>query len=308
MNNEEHISVLLSETIEGLNIKPDGIYVDLTLGRAGHSEAILKKLKTGLLIGIDQDIDAINKSDMRLKKVSNRYKLVHSNFVKCKEILEELDIDKVDGFLMDLGVSSPQFDEGYRGFSYNKDAPLDMRMNQNSSLTAEIIVNTYSFEELCRVFRNYGDERYASQIADNIIKYREIKPIHTTFELVDIIKQSKPMKELNKLGHPAKQVFQALRIEVNDELNVLAKTLVEILPLLNKGGRIAVITFHSGEDKIVKQIFKEKTVVEGNRLDGPMELIEPSYRLVNKFIVPTPEEILKNHRATSAKLRIIEKL
>ena len=264
----EHISVLLNETIDGLNIKSNGTYVDLTLGRAGHSKVILSKLdKNGLLIGVDQDIEAIEASDKVLKEISDRYKLIHSNFVNIKEVITSLGVDYVDGIMMDLGVSSPQFDNASRGFSYREDAPLDMRMDQSGGITAKEIVNTYSFRELCRVFRDYGDEKFTPSIANNIIKYRENKKIETTFELVEIIKKSKPMKELSKPGHPAKQVFQALRIEVNDELNVLKKALKDCLEILRPGGRLAVITFHSGEDKIVKSIFKEYSSVEGNRFD-----------------------------------------
>lgn len=304
----EHISVLLNETIEGLNIRPDGIYVDLTLGRAGHSSKILEKLETGLLIGVDQDITAIRYSEEKLSKIGNNFKLVHSNFKNVKSILKELGIEKVDGIMMDLGVSSPQFDNPERGFSYREDATLDMRMNQNDSLTAKEIVNTYSFNELCRVFRDYGDEKYAPQIASNIIKRRSEKPIETTFELVEIIKRSKPMKELSKPGHPAKQVFQALRIEVNDELNVLKKGLIDCLDLLKSNGRMAVITFHSGEDKIVKSIFKEKTTIQGNRIDLPIFEKETEYELINnKVILPSEEEKEQNRRSQNAKLRIIRR-
>lgn len=304
----EHISVLLNETIEGLNIKSDGVYVDLTLGRAGHSKVILSKLTTGLLIGVDQDIEAINASNLILKEVSDRYKLVHSNFVNIKEIIHSCGHDSVDGIMMDLGVSSPQFDNASRGFSYREDAPLDMRMDQSQGITAKEIVNTYSFKQLCQVFRDYGDEKYAPSIANNIIKSRAIKPIETTFELVDIIKKSKPMKELSKIGHPAKQVFQALRIEVNDELNILKKALKDALDVLNPGGRLAVITFHSGEDKIVKSIFKEYSKVEGNRFDIPLIKETTDFRLVNtKVILPSEEELKANRRSTSAKLRVIER-
>lgn len=306
----KHIPVLLNETIDGLNIKSDGIYLDLTLGRGGHSSEILKRLKSGFLYAVDQDIKAINESRDRLKAISNNFELINTNFVNIKSILEEKGIKEVDGILMDLGVSSPQFDEKERGFSYREDAPLDMRMDQtNNPLTAKTIVNTYTFEELCRVFRKYGDEKYADRISDNIIKYRKTKPIETTLELVEIIKKSKPQKELSKVGHPAKQVFQALRIEVNDELNVLYKTLEDVIPLLRKhGGRLAVITFHSGEDKIVKNIFKEYTVVEGNRFDLPLINEEKEYIEVNrKVITASKEELEMNPRSESAKLRILER-
>ena len=306
---DEHIPVLLNEVIDGLNIKKDGIYLDLTLGRAGHSSVILSKLDKGLLIGVDQDQEAIDKSSQRLAAISSNYKIVKSNFVNVKDILDNEGIDYVDGVLMDLGVSSPQFDEGYRGFSYKENAELDMRMDLENPLTAKDIVNKYSLEELTKIFRDYGDEKFAYQISKNIVKYRQNKPIETTFELVDIIKASKPMKVLSKAGHPAKQAFQALRIAVNDELNVLTKAINDILPRLRpNGGRLAIITFHSGEDRIVKNIFKDNSVTIGNRNDGPSEEKEKEYRLVNtKPIVANDEELERNHRSASAKLRIIER-
>lgn len=303
---EKHIPVLLKETIENLEIKPDGIYLDLTLGRAGHSSEILKKLKTGMLIGVDQDIEAINQSRERLEKISNNFTLVHKNFSEIDEILDSLNIKEVDGILMDLGVSSPQFDNPLRGFSYREDAPLDMRMNQEQEKSAKEVVNNYSLSDLNRVFRDYGEEKYAYQIAKNIVKRREASPILTTFELVDVIKASKPWKELEKAGHPAKQVFQAIRIEVNDELNVLSLTLEKALRRLKSGGRLAVITFHSLEDRIAKNIFKEATTVIGNRLDGPNDREEKDFYLVNKKpLVATSEELEMNRRSTSAKLRVV---
>lgn len=310
MTNNKHIPVLLNEVIEGLNIKKDGTYVDLTLGRGGHSEEILKRLTTGLLIGVDQDEEAIKESSLRLAKYSKNLKIVKSNFVRIDEVLAKLNIKKVDGVLMDLGVSSPQFDEGDRGFSYRFDSELDMRMDQqNNPLTAKKIVNEYSLNELTRVFRDYGEEKYSYQIAKTIVKERETKPINTTNELVDIIKRSKPSKELKKAGHPAKQVFQALRIEVNDELNVLEETLMKVTSLLNKKGRLAVISFHSGEDRIVKEWFKKLTVIEGNRYDLPLQNEKIEFELVNKkVIVPSAKELEENHRSVSSKLRIIEKL
>ena len=267
------------------------------------------KLDKGMLIGLDQDIDAINKSDARLKDIGGNYKLYKTNFVNVLEVLKEENITYVDGVLMDLGVSSPQFDEGERGFSYKEDAPLDMRMDRSSGITAQDIINAYSVEELTKIFRDYGDEKFAYQIAKNIVKYRSKKPIETTFELVDIIKDSKPMKVLAKAGHPAKQAFQALRIAVNDELNVLIKALNDIIPILKPhGGRLAVITFHSGEDRIVKNIFKDYAITVGNRNDGPNDQKEKEYRLVNtKPIVASAEELEKNHRSASAKLRILER-
>ena len=305
----EHVPVLLKEVIEGLNIHSDGIYLDCTLGRAGHSQEILKRLDKGLLIGLDQDIDAISKSEEILKNVGHNYRLIKTNFVNLKEVLEDSNIPRVDGILMDLGVSSPQFDEKERGFSYREDARLDMRMDRSKSLSAYGVVNTYSLEELTKVFKEYGEEKFSYQIAKNIVKRRSEKSIETTFELVDIIKRSKPAKELNKIGHPAKQIFQAIRIEVNDELNILKKAIVDALKVLKPhGGRLAIITFHSGEDKIVKTIFKDAAVSEGNRNDFPLQNEEKEYRLItHKPIVASEEEKEINHRSVSAKLRIIER-
>ena len=312
MKSDYHLSVLLNEVIEGLNIKENGIYIDATLGRAGHSKEILKRLKSGLLVGIDQDDEALSYSKSLLTEVSNNFQLIKGNFRDLDKIVKNLSLERVDGILFDLGVSSPQFDEDYRGFSYRYNNKLDMRMNQSSSLTAKIVVNTYSKSDLIRVFKEYGEEKYANSIASNIVKYRNNKEIETTFELVDIIKKSKPMKELKKAGHPAKQVFQAIRIEVNDELNALKKGLNKALDVLSINGRVAVISFHSLEDKIVKNIFRERAIINGNRINDfklPDEIALPSYDLVNrKVIVPTEEEILINHRSKSAKLRIIEKV
>ena len=303
---EEHIPVLLHEVIEGLNIKPSGIYLDLTVGRGGHSSEILARLTTGRLIAVDQDEEAINASRARLEKISSNFQIVRSNFSALDEILNSLGIEAVDGILMDLGVSSPQFDKGERGFSYNSDARLDMRMDQRQSLTAYQIVNTYSLQDLNQILRDYGEEKYSFSIAKNIIKARETAPIETTFQLVDIIKKSKPMKELKKVGHPAKQVFQALRIAVNDELNVLVKALRSALSHLKPGGRLAVITFHSGEDRIVKNIFKEAAVDIGNRIDGPNISKEKEFDLINhKPITASEAELETNHRSASSKLRII---
>lgn len=309
INMGKHIPVLLNETITGLNIKPDGIYLDLTLGRGGHSGEILKRLTTGHLYGVDQDQEAIDESRKYLETISDNFTLIHRNFSFLEEILSELHLDYVDGILMDLGVSSPQFDEGYRGFSYREDAPLDMRMDQNSDLTAYDIVNNYELQDIFEILRDYGEEKYAYSIAKNIVKARENAPIETTFQLVDIIKKSKPMKELAKAGHPAKQTFQALRIAVNDELNVLEIALKKaIMALRPHGGRLAVITFHSLEDRIVKNIFKDMTVVEGNRHDIPIISEDKEFQLVNrKPIVASDEELEMNHRSTSAKLRIIER-
>ena len=302
----EHIPVLLNETIQGLNINPSGTYVDLTVGRGGHSSEILARLKDGRLICVDQDEEAIVASTARLSKISNRFEMVRANFSELETILANLGIKEVDGILMDLGVSSPQFDKGERGFSYKEDARLDMRMDQRQDLTAYQIINNYALEDLTKIFQIYGEEKYSYSIAKNIIKAREAKPIETTLELVEIIKRSKPMKELKKVGHPAKQVFQALRIAVNDELNVLEKALTAALKHLKPGGRLAVITFHSGEDRIVKNYFKEAAISEGNRIDGPMLEKEKEFDLINrKPIVASEAELEMNHRSASAKLRII---
>ena len=304
----EHVPVLLNEVIAGLNIKPDGTYVDLTVGRGGHSSEILTRLPKGRLICVDQDEEAIEASTARLSKIRSNFTVIRTNFSALDSILKEQGIDQVDGILMDLGVSSPQFDKGERGFSYNSDARLDMRMDQRQSLTAYQIVNTYSLEDLNKIFQTYGEEKYSYSIAKNIIKDREKAPIETTFQLVEVIKRSKPMKELKKVGHPAKQVFQALRIAVNDELNVLVKTLTIALDHLKPGGRLAVITFHSGEDRIVKNIFKSAAVEVGNRIDGPMKAETKEFDLINhKPITASDEELQKNHRSASAKLRIIAK-
>ena len=309
MMNNEHIPVLLNEVIDGLNIKKDGTYLDLTLGRAGHSSVILSKLDKGLLIGVDQDDEAIEKSRARLKAISENYVLVRDNFVNIDTILKGLKVNKVDGILMDLGVSSPQFDDESRGFSYRFDSELDMRMDKSQELTAKKVVNEYSLNDLVRIFNEYGEEKFSYPIAKRIVKERVEHPINTTFELVDIIKRSKPSKELSKVGHPAKQIFQALRIEVNDEINILKETLVKALNHLNKGGRLAVITFHSGEDKIVKKLFKDLTVIEGNRYDLPENNKQVEYRLITrKGIKPSEEEIQNNHRSISSVLRIIEKV
>ena len=308
-NMGKHIPVLLNETITGLNIKPDGIYVDLTLGRGGHSGEILKKLQKGHLYGVDQDEVAIEESKRYLETISNNFTLIRKNFSFLDEIMKDNNIEYADGILMDLGVSSPQFDEGDRGFSYREDARLDMRMDQRNPLTAYDIVNSYSLDEIFKILRDYGEEKFAYSIAKNIVKARESKPIETTFQLVEIIKKSKPMKALAKAGHPAKQSFQALRIAVNDELNVLQIALNKALKALRpNGGRLAVITFHSLEDRIVKNVFKDAAVSEGNRYDIPTLVEEKEYQLVTrKPIVANEQELENNHRSISAKLRIIER-
>lgn len=305
----EHTTVLLKETVEALEVKPDGVYVDMTLGRGGHSSLILSKLSfKGKLIGIDQDPEAIAKTKVRLEKQNKKAYLFQTNFVNFDYCLRTMEISEVDGFVFDLGVSSPQFDEGDRGFSYRMDARLDMRMDQNSDLDAYKVVNGYSVKDLTRVFRDYGEEKFAFQIAKNIEKARAIKPIETTFDLVEIIKKTLPAKVLEKKGHPAKQVFQAIRIEVNDELNVLENTLKRAINSLKIGGRCAVISFHSLEDKIVKDIFKSHSFIEGDRLNFDTAK-EVKFKLVNKkVIIPSDEEMTTNPRSKSAKLRVIERI
>lgn len=304
----KHIPVLLEETIEGLNIKPDGIYVDGTLGRGGHSSEVLKRLTTGHLYCFDQDKQAIEESRPRLEKISSSFTLINDNFKNMKEDLENLGIEKVDGIMFDLGVSSAQFDEQDRGFSYRFDARLDMRMNQDSSLSAYDVVNNYSLQELTKVIRDYGEEKFAYQIAREIVKRREVKPLETTFELVDAIKKALPAKVLSKVGHPAKQTFQAIRIEVNDELNVLKKALKNTISLLNSKGRMCVITFNSLEDRIVKDFFNSLAKEQQSSRKLPTLDVELDYQLVNrKVIIATDSELENNNRAKSAKLRIIER-
>ncbi len=305
----KHIPVLLKETIEGLHVRPNGIYVDATLGRAGHSSALLSLLSEGgHLYCFDQDADALEESKETLEKISSSFTLIHDNFENLEARLLGYGVRKVDGVMFDLGVSSAQFDDADRGFSYRFDARLDMRMNKDTSLTAETIVNTYDFADLAKMFYEYGEEPYAKRIASAIVTERQKKKISTTFELVDIIKRSLPARELNKKGHPAKRAFQALRIEVNDELGALKKGLRQACSLLNPGGRVALITFHSLEDRIVKNIFKELCDEgEGSRY-FPVESKKASYQLVNrKPILPCAEEIQNNNRSHSAKLRIIER-
>ena len=304
---EKHIPVLLNETIELLNINKNGIYVDMTLGGGGHSEAILNLLDKGKLYGFDQDVFAIEKASERLEKYNN-FQAINANFFQAKEKLAEIDVEEVDGIIFDLGVSSFQFDMPERGFSYRYDAPLDMRMDQLASLDAFYVVNNYSFEDLIKIFFEYGEEKYARFIARNIIKHRTIKPINTTFELVDIIKEAMPNKELNKKGHPAKKVFQAIRIEVNQELEILEESISKAIDLLKPKGRLAVITFHSLEDRIVKQLFKRLSTIEIPRGLAiiPDEL--PLINLVTRKVVTAQEtELSDNNRAHSAKLRVIEK-
>ena len=306
-----HIPVLLNEAIAGLNIKEDGIYVDCTLGGGGHSSEILKRLKNGKLIAFDQDDYALVRGSEVLKRIGNpNYVTVKSNFSFVKAKLEELGITKVDGILYDLGVSSFQFDITERGFSYNNDAQLDMRMDTSQYLKAFDIVNFYSYAELKDIFYKYGEEKFSSLIAKRIVKEREKKTINTTMELVDIIKAAIPAYARRSGGHPAKKTFQALRIAVNDELNALEKSLKDALTLLNNGGRIVVISFQSLEDRIVKQTFKEKTEVKIPKGVAIRDSeINRDFKLINnKPIVASKEELDLNNRAHSAKMRIIERL
>ncbi|NMV82550.1 MAG: 16S rRNA (cytosine(1402)-N(4))-methyltransferase RsmH [Erysipelotrichia bacterium] len=310
---DQHIPVLLDEAISALNVKANGIYVDLTLGRAGHASEVLARLnRKGKLIGIDQDIHAIDNSKITLSKIGSNFETVHENFRNFKEVLYTLNIQKVDGILMDLGVSSPQFDDSERGFSYRSNARLDMRMDERNSLTAYEIVNTYSVTDLTRIFGEYGEDKYAYQIARKIAETRINAPIETTQQLVDLIKSVKPMKELAKKGHPAKQIFQALRIEVNDELGALETTIKDALKLLNVGGRLVVISFQSLEDRLIKEAFRKATVIEGTRRNVfslPSEEEMPKFRLVNrKIIIPSAKELVYNPRSHSAKLRAIERI
>jgi len=305
----KHVSVLLKESIEYLNIKKDGIYVDATLGGGGHSFEILQQLDSGHLYAFDQDDYAIEKATEKLNSLDKNYTIIKSNFVNMKDKLQDLGIEHVDGVLYDLGVSSYQFDIPDRGFSYKYDAPLDMRMNQSQDLTAEIIVNEYSFHEIMHLLRRYAEESFAKQIARNIEKEREVKRIKTTFELVDIIKKSLPQKVLSRKGHPAKKTFQALRIAVNDELRVFEDSLYQALDLLKKDGRVVVISFHSLEDRIAKTIMREKTTIDVPRNLPIMPDVKPDFELLHrKVILPTEEELKINNRARSAKLRAIKKI
>lgn len=304
----EHITVLKEEAVDALNIKDDGIYVDATLGGGGHSSLILSKLKKGHLYSFDQDDYAISRAKEKLDTVGNNYTIIKSNFVNLKERLNELGVYHIDGILYDLGVSSFQFDMEERGFSYRLDGPLDMRMNQNQELSAKTIVNEWPVSKLIEIFYRYGEEKFAKQIAFQIDKVRHEKEISTTFELVDIIKSALPQKVLKQKGHPAKQVFQALRVAVNDELIVFEKSLLDALDMLNSDGRAVVITFQSLEDRICKSIFKEKSTLdipEGLPViikeEAPFELIS------RKPILPSEEELNNNNRSHSAKMRILRK-
>lgn len=305
-----HYTVMKNESIEGLCLKEDGIYVDCTLGYAGDSREILSRIKKGFLFAFDQDDDAIKYSNNVLKQIGNNYLIIKSNFLYVKEELEKRKIKKVDGILFDLGVSSPQLDTAERGFSYHADARLDMRMDKDNKLSAYEVVNNYSEKDLARIIFSYGEEKYAKSIARNIVKARESKNIETTFELVDIIKKSMPYKDtLNH--HPARRTFQAIRIEVNHELDILTDSLKKGLELLNVGGRMVVISFHSLEDNIVKKVFneysRENSFVKG--LPNIPEEYLPNFKIINKKpIVPSDIELNENNRSRSAKLRIIERI
>ncbi len=311
MSEFHHVSVLLEECIEGLNIKPDGIYVDGTLGGAGHSSRIAAKLTTGRLIGIDRDPIALKAAGERLATYADRVTLVHSNFSEIAAALHERNIDGVDGILLDLGVSSPQLDDGERGFSYMVDAPLDMRMNNADALNADFVVNSWPYEELKKILYEYGEERYAPQIASAICRRRESAPIRSTLELVDVIRSAMPPAALREKQHPAKRSFQAIRIAVNDELNSVAKVMEAAVPLLNPGGRLAVITFHSLEDRIVKNAMASAAKGCTCPPNFPVCVCgkKPLVKLINrKPIVSGDEELERNPRARSAKLRICEKI
>ena len=308
----DHTTVLLKETVDGLNINPDGIYVDCTLGGAGHSEYLVKQLsEKGRLICFDQDTIAIDNAKVRLADYLDRVTFVHSNFRYLKEELHNLDIHQVDGILYDLGVSSPQLDTPERGFSYHHDAPLDMRMDQTAELSAYHVVNEWTYENLVRIFFRYGEEKFSKQVARKIEQAREIAPVETTGQLVELIKDGIPAPARRKGGHPAKRIFQAIRIAVNDELGSAEDSLVDAIDLLKIGGRISVITFHSLEDRLTKTIFKEAASLPDLPPGLPVipEHMKPVLKLVTrKPILPSDEELAANNRSRSAKLRIAEKI
>lgn len=311
MTEFHHVSVLLEECLDGLNIRPDGIYVDGTLGGAGHSARIAQRLTTGRLIGIDRDPVALKAAGERLAPFGDRVTLVHSNFCQIGKVLDNLGIAGVDGILLDLGVSSPQLDDGQRGFSYMVDAPLDMRMDNGDRLTAETIVNTWSYEQLRRILFDYGEERYAPQIAHAICRRREETPIQTTLELVDIIRSAMPAAALREKQHPAKRSFQAIRIAVNDELGAVRQVMDAAIPKLNPGGRLAIITFHSLEDRIVKNGMAE--AAKGCTCPPSFPVCvcgkKPQVKIITrKPIVSGQAELDANPRARSAKLRVCEKI
>ena len=311
MTDFHHVSVLLNECLDGLNIKPNGVYVDGTLGGAGHSYRIAGALTTGRLIGIDRDPVALKAASQRLEPYKAHVTLVHSNFCEMAQVLKNLNIPGVDGILLDLGVSSPQLDDGTRGFSYMADAPLDMRMNGEDQLNAETVVNTWPQEELKRILYQYGEERYAPQIAAAICRRRELLPIKTTLELVDIIRSAMPPAALREKQHPAKRSFQAIRIAVNDELGAVERIMEDAIDLLNPGGRLAVITFHSLEDRLVKNGMAE--AAKGCTCPPSFPVCvcgkKPRVKIISrKPIVASEEELKDNPRARSAKLRVCEKL
>lgn len=305
-----HYSVLLKESIDGLNIKDGGTYVDCTLGYAGHSKVILEKNKKGKLFAFDEDENAVKYSKEALSSIGDNFTIFKENFSNLKETLEKENILKVDGFLFDLGFSSPQIDDAKRGFSFKLNAPLDMRMDTQNSLTAKDVVNTYSLEKLTEIFFKYAEEKYSKVIASAICKERKNKEIVTTFELVDIIQKAVGALYFYK-NHPEREIFQAIRIEVNNELSVIEKALPDAIDMLSKGGRICVITFHSLEDRLVKQIFKKYSEVDDilkGMIDIPDEY-KPKIKIINKKpILPTDEEINENSRSHSAKLRIVERI
>lgn len=307
---EKHISVLLEESIKALNLKEDSTIVDCTLGYGGHSSYILQRIKRGALFAFDQDSEAIRHSTERLKAIGTNFTIINSNFVNLKKELAKRGVEKVDGILFDLGVSSPQLDDASRGFSYHEDARLDMRMNKDNPLSAYEVVNNYEEQDLVNIFYKYGEDKFSKNIARKIVEYRKNKKIETTLELVEIIKSAVPMKERLK-KHPARQIFQAIRIEVNHELDVLEPALEQALSMLKVGGRVAVITFHSLEDRIVKNIFKEKCKID-EKVKGlpniPDEYLPDFKLVVNKAILPSEEELEKNSRSRSAKLRVIERI
>ena len=301
----KHISVLLNECIDNLSLKEDSIIVDCTLGYGGHSSEILKRINKGFLFAFDQDMDAIKYSTDRLSSISNNFEIINSNFVNIKKELNKRNINKVDGILYDLGVSSPQLDEKDRGFSFHQDARLDMRMDKNQTLSAYEVVNNYSYQELVNILYKYGEEKYATSIARGIVNNR---PIETTLELTEVIKNNVPEK-YRREKHPARKTFQAIRIEVNDELNVFEKSLKDALELLNIGGRICVITFHSLEDKICKEVFRSVSEVDKNLKNLPVipEEFLPKFKVI-KTIEPSSSELEENNRSRSARLRIIERI
>lgn len=303
-----HYSVLLEESIKHLNLKENSVIVDCTLGYAGHSSKVLKEIKKGFLFAFDQDDDAIKYSNELLKKTANNYEIIRSNFVNLKDELLKRNVDSVDGILYDLGVSSPQLDNKERGFSFHADARLDMRMDQTKELSAYEVVNNYSYEDLTRIFRVYGEEKYASAIARGIVRERENKKIETTLELVEIVKNNVPEK-YKREKHPARKVFQAIRIEVNDELNVFEKSINQALDLVKVGGRICVITFHSLEDRICKDVFKQVSSVDASLKKLPIipEEYQPRFKVIAN-IEPSGAELEENNRSRSARLRVIERV